>query len=422
MLETRAFVNRLLSMVRSFVVASVAVASACAPGGAMVRAASAETSQTAGARTDDELESLLRADAELAAVLDEAPRRRAQVLVAIPTEDAQGRRGLRRLGLRVDAEYFYPASAVKLATAVAALEKLDEQRDARGRVLADLSTPLRVTEGEGRRAKTFETTLRDELERSLVVSDNDANNRLYALVGRNELAERMTRLGLGGTRIVHTLGDGGAGDALPPAFEWLVANGESLPISQRVDFELGAPAGGEDLLLGTAHIDESGRRVAGPMDFSAKNRMTLRDLQDLLVMTVRPDLAPGAVPRLAPPDRSALLTILGTLPSELRSARGSRRLDELHKPLHLAVVAATPDDQVRVLGKGGRAYGFAVENAYAVNERTGRCFFVTAALYANENGTLNDDRYEYATIADPFMTRLGTVLARALLSGPREKE
>jgi hypothetical protein len=98
------------------------------------------------------------------------------------------------------------------------------------------------------------------------------------------------------------------------------------------------------------------------------------------------------VPLLAKDDRAALLAILGTLPSQLHGGRFRRTIDELNKALHLAIAAAVPDDRVRVLGKGGRALGFEIENSYAVDETTGRSFFVSAVIYANENGTLNDDR------------------------------
>ena len=43
-----------------------------------------------------------------------------QVLVSVPAEGNAGWQ--RRDGFRVDAEYFYPASAIKLVEAVAALE------------------------------------------------------------------------------------------------------------------------------------------------------------------------------------------------------------------------------------------------------------------------------------------------------------
>src|SRR5688572_29586379 len=56
-----------------------------------------------------ELEPLLRTDSELAAMLADAPRRRMQVLVAVPRKDEKGKTTLLRVGYRADSEYFYPA-------------------------------------------------------------------------------------------------------------------------------------------------------------------------------------------------------------------------------------------------------------------------------------------------------------------------
>lgn len=35
-------------------------------------------------------------------------------------------------------------------------------------------------------------------------------------------------------------------------------------------------------------------------------------------------------------------------------------------------------------------------------------------LYTNADGVLNDDEYEYETVADPFLADLGEVVARAV--------
>jgi hypothetical protein len=43
---------------------------------------------------------------------------------------------------------------------------------------------------------------------------------------------------------------------------------------------------------------------------------------------------------------------------------------------------------VRVYNKLGRAFGFSVDNAYVLNVETGQAFFLTAAIYTNDNGAL----------------------------------
>ena len=142
------------------------------------------------------------------------------------------------------------------------------------------------------------------------------------------------------------------------------------------------------------------------MNFATKNAIPLRELQELLIGIMRPDLEPDPA-AWEIPFRSFLTETLGHLPSG--------PLDAQYKPLAVAIERAFPGRGIRVYGKGGRAYGFAVENAYVTSEATGRSFFLAATIYANSNDTMNDDRYEYDGIANPFLTRLGIVLAQHLL-------
>lgn len=146
------------------------------------------------------------------------------------------------------------------------------------------------------------------------------------------------------------------------------------------------------------------------------NRTSLRDLQELLVAVMRPELAGIAAPHLSTEDRDALIASLRTLPSEL-DPRATSALDRLHKPLLDGVQNALPGRPVRVYGKGGRAYGFTIVNAYVVDETTGRGVFVAAVVYSNDNDVINDDRYDYVKLGAPFFTHLGAVVARVLDSG-----
>jgi hypothetical protein len=49
-----------------------------------------------------------------------------------------------------------------------------------------------------------------------------------------------------------------------------------------------------------------------------------------------------------------------------------------------------------------------------VDATTKRSAFVAAVIYANDNETMNDDRYEYAAVAEPFMAGLGRLVVRTL--------
>lgn len=353
----------------------------------------------------DDAEELLRSDPELAAAVANAERLRLQVLIAVPRPDGS----LIRRGFRVDREYFYPASSVKLCAAFGALEKLGELRS-EDRVTPRTGVRFVFGEGRGRGRRSLNTTIRSDIERAIVVSDNDAFNRLLDFVGTEELAERLSRHGLVSASITHHLGDSSEGT---PRIELLLPTGGTALVSQRTGFPIPAHP---PVTLGRAYRDERGRLVEEPMSFATKNAIPLRELQDMLVGVVRPDLTAHPA-QWDIPFRSVLVDILDRRPSDLDPRRIPRggKLDAQYRPLSVAIEAALPELDARVYGKGGRAFGFAVENAYVESEKTGRAFFVTATLYANGNDVLNDDRYEYDTVATPFLTRLVVVLARQFL-------
>ena len=68
--------------------------------------------------------------------------------------------------------------------------------------------------------------------------------------------------------------------------------------------------------------------------------------------------------------------------------------------------------RLRYTNKAGRAYGFHIDNAYVEDEPSGKGFFVTAAIYANPNGILNDDDYAYNDLSAPFLAAVGEALAK----------
>lgn len=173
------------------------------------------------------------------------------------------------------------------------------------------------------------------------------------------------------------------------------------------------------LALGRGYVAD-GHVVAGPMDFSGKNRAGLADLQRGLCMVVEPDVdcgGPGFA--LSAADRELLLTAMGQLPRESTNPLydASEYPDDYVKFLLPGLRRAFPGARLRVYSKVGDAYGFMIENSWVVDEATGRSFFLAVTLYANSDGILNDDRYDYDTVARPFLADLGEAAARALWGG-----
>lgn len=381
--------------------------------------------------TSTDLEAMLRRTSErVRRVLAEPETYRMQLLISEVVVDRSNRPVLRRAGYRVDAEYFYPASSIKLGAAVVALQTLESL--ARTHATGDLlevpceiaplfpGDPAQSTEPDER-----PITIGRELRKLALVSDNQAFNRLYDLVGHEALNRGLHGLGLSSVVINHRLSDPRPiPDPLATAAVVLrPPGGKPIEIPARTS-ALVLTNTTPRRQVGDAYL-KGDVRVEGAMDFTTRNGISLQHLQDLLVKLARPDIDLGTPPlELTANHRAQLLLALTAYPRESKDPvyPVARYPDDYSKFLLPGVRRVFPNDRpgerIEITGKIGRAYGFSVENAYLWNRTSGRAVFVTVALYTNSDGVLNDDRYDYAEIADPILADLGELVARRWLAGP----
>lgn len=376
-----------------------------------------------------DLAALLRASPHaerLAPVLDAARAHRLQILLAEPVDREDRTIGLRRSRHGDPGQYFYPASAIKLCGAIAALQRLDELNRERG-TAHGLDSQFAVmprfdgdelVDRDADNVDGGRLTVRSMLRKMLLVSDNQAFNHCFEIAGPDGINRAMWRGGATSLRLWHRLAEAhpladnrrtrgvrfGTGD-----------DAVELPAREApIDLDNGAFG---ELDVGLAYLD--GRdRVEHAMSFAQKNAIALQDLQDVLVAIVRPEIATGkrGFPELSLEQRAFLVGTMGELPA----ASPNPRYDPAQFPDHFCkfvlrgVRRVVPADHLRIYDKIGRAYGFTVENAYVEDRRTGRGFFLAIVLYTNPDGVLNDDAYGYEELADPFFDDVGEVIARAV--------
>ena len=335
-------------------------------------------------------------------------------------------------------EYFYPASAVKLAAAALALEKLRPLQEAVPGLSAD--SPMRTDSafaGQTRAlrdssAATGRPSLGHYLRKALLVSDNDAYNRLYEFVGPEQLNAGLRRLGLRHARLVHRLsvGDGEPGwrHTNPVAFFADTAETRRLWAQPAAYWAGPLPSARQrpaSMHVGRAYLDGQGRRVPQPLDLSQKNVFALPDLQRLLQAVVLPETVPARRRlHLAASDYARLREALSQAPAASRSPR----YDSLRYPATYARFLLGGGGRgrlppgVRVYSKIGQAYGFLLDNAYVVDAAHGVEFLLAAVVYVNANGVLNDDHYEYDTVGLPFLQALGRRVYEAELRRARLRQ
>ena len=246
----------------------------------------------------------------------------------------------------------------------------------------------------------------------LLVSDNDAYNRLYEFVGQQTLNEKLWQKGYTGSRITrrfmplteeenrHTnairfVKDGQLLYAQPPA-----VNARPFDFTRRQ-------------LAGRAYYDRQNRLVMQPMDFTTHNVLLLQDLQQLLQSV----LFPMSVPKnrrfgLTASDYKFLHQYLSELPRESRypSYDTTEYFDSYTKFFMFRDGKAAIPDYIRVFNKPGWSYGFLTDAAYIADFKNNIEFMVSACIYTNSDGVLNDDKYEYESAGYPFFKETGTIL------------
>jgi hypothetical protein len=248
----------------------------------------------------------------------------------------------------------------------------------------------------------------------LLVSDNDAYNRLYEFVGPGPLNAALRARGYRRVRLMHRLSVGdkepGSRHTNPMAF-FADSARQTVVYQQTAAFHAGAwpqlNLKGEEIGQGYMQGDQL---VQEPLDFSTKNYISLADLQGVLRAIMFPETLPQKRRfQLAEADYEFLRRYMSMLPRESPAPR----YDSLEYPNNYAkfLLAGGPagplPSGVRIFNKIGQAYGFLIDNAYIMDAERGVEFLLSAVIYVNADGILNDDRYEYDAIGFPFMRDLG---------------
>ncbi len=314
--------------------------------------------------------------------------------------------------------YFYPASTVKMPVAFMALEKLNKLSiiglDKNSTMLTGEGHPPQSPVERDSTSATGLPSVAHYVKKIFLVSDNDANNRLYEFLGQRALNEALRQKGYARTRIIHRLGIGGF-DAVanrytnPVSFyngnRQLYFQGEAYS-----QFQPGFALTGEQKGKG---YYQDGKYVEQPFDFSKKNFISLRNLHDMLQAVMFPDAVPTQRRfDLTEEDYRFLYQVMSERPRESRTPNYAGKPDHYVKFFIFGdrPGAERMPDHVRIFNKVGWAYGYLTDVAWIVDFENEVEFFLAASIHVNENRIYNDDNYEYTAVGLPFLAELGRVV------------
>ncbi len=316
-----------------------------------------------------------------------------------------------------DSRYFYPASTVKLPIALLALEWLGEQQ-APGlnlftTMLTDSVRPSQLPAWSDSTSQNGLPSIGHYIKKILLVSDNDASNRLYELLGMDYINQKLREKGLVNSVITQRL-------SFPISPEEnrqfnpirFVDNSGKLILaipSREADSTYVVPGKPK---LGRAYY-KNDSLIQGGMDFSYKNKFSLTDLHGVVQRIIFPEAFLGMERfNLSDEHRNFVLQYMSMLPreSEYPAYDTTEFYDSYSKFIKFGTEKGKIDPRFRLFNKTGWSYGHLIEGGYFVDFEAGVEFFVSAIVYVNEDQVLNDDKYETDEIGLPFFAELGEYL------------
>jgi hypothetical protein len=325
--------------------------------------------------------------------------------------------------------YFYPASTVKLPTAIFTLEKLNEL-NLKG--LDQKSVMITGTAFAGQTKVTKDSTSKKGLpgidnyiKKILLVSDNDAYNRLYEFVGREEINAKLKKYGFNGTRIIGRLAIGDSGESTRHTNPIDFYKGKKLvyhkpPLYDAKDY----PMHPENMIQGKGYLDKKDKLVMKPFDFSDKNVYPLADQQAVLKRLLFPETFPENERfNLTHDNYRFVYHYMSMWPTESKypTYNPPEYFPAYCKWLFYggdSLAMITP--HIRIFNKIGDSYGYDIDNAYVVDFKNKVEFILSAVIQSNEDGIYNDNKYEYKTVCLPFMKNLGQVIYQYELKRDRK--
>lgn len=316
-----------------------------------------------------------------------------------------------------DERYFYPASTVKLPVAILALEWLEEQNieglDENTIMLTDSIHPSQIPAYVDNSAKDSLPSIAQYIKKILLVSDNDAYNRLYELLGQDYINQKMADKGMNHTLINHRLSYPASAEEnrMFNPIRFVDAAGEViLKLDARTTQN--TYSNPEKPIVGRSYYSGDSLIETG-MEFTFKNKFALSDLHGTVQRIIFPMAFPDAERfNLNEAHRELILKYMSMLPAESDFPSYPRaEYWDTYSKFYLDGNDKNPTRKtLRLFNKTGQAYGHLLDASYYVDFDKGIEFFVTAVIYVNEDETLNDDVYEYETIAFPFYAELGDYL------------
>ena len=306
--------------------------------------------------------------------------------------------------------YFYCASLVKLPVSILSLQKLNEigvKADAI--MFTDSSIACHKKVHIDTSSVSKYPSLEHYIKKMLLVSDNEAYSRAYEFLGVDYIHKTLREIGYPDIRVVNRY-DGncfGKNNSISNPVVFLDENLNRIYEQQQLSPTFSLSSVRVNMNVGKAYYNQHNKRINKPKSFVGSNYMSLPDCHTMLQELIfNQDKKFGITPQ----QRKFLVEYLSYYPRQSASPRYNSKTyyDSYKKYLFYGDSKATiSDTNLIITNIVGQSYGFMSDCAYFLDKKNNISFMLSAVIYANEDEILNDGRYDYTTVALPYLAELG---------------
>ena len=321
--------------------------------------------------------------------------------------------------------YFNPASMVKMPLAFLSLEKLNEMKIAGvnkySHMAFDSSHEKQVAMKNDSSAKNFKPSIAQFIRRAMLISENDPYNRMYQFVGQERANRKLIEKGYASSRITRQfMGYTEDQNRHTNGIRFFDDEGK-LVYHQQPAYNRDSIRFPSTILIGDKHINRNDELVDGPFDFTRHNNISLDDMRQMLQAVIYPT----SVPKhqrfyMTETDRLFMLRYMSQYPSETPYPHyDSSIFYDSYVKFFFQDSTHTIPSHIRVFNKVGWAYGFLTDVSYVMDTKNNIDYMLSATVYVNSDGVINDSKYDEESMGFPFFRELGKAVYQYELQRPR---
>jgi hypothetical protein len=359
-------------------------------------------------------DSILNTNSILKNVNENKKKYKLQIIFTQINRDKSGKPNFKNYNYNVDStNYFYCASLVKLPCSILALEKLNDLNiDKNTTMFTDSAFACQRSARKDKTSINGYPSIANYIKRMFLVSDNFSYSRIYEFLGVDYLHNRLFNLGYKSIRIVHRFDAGCSGNARKTTNPVSFYDSDMKLLyhqkQQSTLKEYPNPLG--IVKIGRVYSNAKHKKIKQLKDFTNMNYVSLQNIHSILQRLIFNEyLQKKQQYRISHDDRDFLLNYLTLYPRESVFPAYDSTFFDSYKKYFIYGDSKKPitNDDIKITNIVGKSYGFLVDCAYIQNRKENIEFMLSAVIYANEDGIMNDGNYEYDSIGLPFLAELG---------------